>query len=246
MAGEAPSTAETLGSRQRTAERPPERVTRPPLPAPPPPDSGPSSRAPIRGELFGIERLELFGATLAAPTGSSPESRRGPGPPAAEAEPQGVARGLAPPGRRRPRRVAGEPRRRVAARQLPHRRGAAPRDPRGPAAAATTASCPKLADGPFAATRGSTPRLGFVAHTDSRFDIETLRAVRHGLPARSAAHHRRAVGGRDLAAPGAGREPAAARGPVVERRVRPRGGRRRWPTSSSAARTPEADPVRAR
>src|SRR4030067_833435 len=76
----------------------------------------------------------------------------------------------------------------MAGRQLPHRGRAATRDPRRPARrrpsrggrAARPASfyreLPKLADGPLAGY----PRVygiawAFVAHTDSRFDPETLR-----------------------------------------------------------------------
>ncbi len=60
---------------------------------------------------------------------------------------------------------------------------------------------PKLADGPL----NGYPRVlgvawAFVAHTDSRFDPETLRSFRTRLSARSATDHRRALGGRDHAA----------------------------------------------
>ena len=59
---------------------------------------------------------------------------------------------------------------------------------------------PKLADGPLAGY----PRVfglawAFVAHTDSRFDPEAADPLRARLPERAAAHHRRAVGGRDHA-----------------------------------------------
>ena len=70
---------------------------------------------------------------------------------------------------------------------------------------------PKLAAGPFAGY----PRVfglawAFVAHTDSRFDPDMLLPLRARLPGGPAAHHRRAMGGRDHAADRAGRKPAHA------------------------------------
>ena len=69
---------------------------------------------------------------------------------------------------------------------------------------------PKLVDGPLEGY----PRVfglawAFVAHTDSYFDPQTLSAFRARLPAGSAAHDRRVVGGGDHASNRADRESAA-------------------------------------
>ena len=75
----------------------------------------------------------------------------------------------------------------------------------------------------------------FVAHTDSRFEPESLRRFVQRLPERRAADHRRAVGGGDHAAHRAGGEPAARR---AAHRHQPRRARRRptrSPTGCSAS-----------
>ena len=120
------------------------------------------------------------------------------------------------------------PGRGMAARQLSSRRSSRSARSAPTCRPATTASCRSSRDGPFAGY----PRVfglawAFVAHTDSRFDPETLRALRARLSDGAAADDRRAVGGRDHAAHRAGRESAAARrADRRQPRSRARGGRR--------------------
>ena len=86
---------------------------------------------------------------------------------------------------------------------------------------------PKLAAGPFAGL----PRVfgiawAYVAHTDSRFDPETLRRFVRAYQTRRAADHRRAVGGGHHAAHRAGRKPAPRRAAHRRSRAGAPGGRR--------------------
>ena len=129
----------------------------------------------------GLERLEAHARRLAAACVLAPprragepaaapvrRERRGPGPGPPPDRRRGVDRG----------RGAG-PRRRVARRQLPHRRGRPPRGPPGPA--------PGLRRGAAEARRPARSRgyprvyalaLALVAHTDSELDEAAAHAVR--------------------------------------------------------------------
>ena len=132
---------------------------------------------PIVAELFSVERLEQHGESLAAAQRSPTDPRRGHGHPA----PRHPERPR--PARLLPRARAGHqgraldhPGRRVARRQLPHRRRAAARDPRRPA----VRLLPRAAQARRGPSRRATPRVvgiawAYVAHTDSRFDPESLR-----------------------------------------------------------------------
>ena len=199
-----------------------------PRPSPPP------SRSP-RARAAGRPSAAAHRRERARPAGVVPRHRRGD-----------------------PRRACDHAGRRMAGRQLPHRRRAAPRDPRRPAAAATTASCPSWPTGQLAGY----PRVfgiawAYVAHTDSRFDPETPAALRARVPGGAAADDRRAVGDRDHPADRAGREPpapgradraqpggAAGGGRARRRLARPRHGRPRAdgarPCAASRAALPSA------
>ena len=132
---------------------------------------------PIRAELFSAEHLEQFAATLAAeqavhlrqearPTAAAAaERKRESARPGTADDRRGQPKG--------PRRLAGG---RVAARQLPHRRRAAPRDPARTCRPGSTGSCPSSPpDRSRAIPRVYGLAWAFVAHTDSRFELETLR-----------------------------------------------------------------------
>ena len=100
----------------------------------------------------------------------------------------------------------------MADRQFPSRRAPDPRSPRSTSRRLIIANLPKLADGPFAGL----PRVfglvwAFVAHTDSRFDLETWCALHARLPGGTAAHDRRIVGVGDHPAHRARRESEADR-----------------------------------
>ena len=180
-----------------------------------------SDTAPVRQELFGIERLEQHAKTLAA----------------------------AQPVTATPSRVLSLQRRldnnaavllaayRASAAELESGRGVVPaaewlldnyhlveeqiREIRDDLPPGYYRQLPKLAAGPFAGY----PRVfglawAFVAHTDSHFDPAALRRFIAAYQTRAAAHDRRIVGGRDHAAHRADREPAPARRPDHRRPAR--------------------------
>ncbi len=103
------------------------------------------------------------------------------------------------------------PGRRVAGRQLPHRRGSDPRDPRRSPARLLPPASQALGR----TARGASPRAraGLGLRRAHRQPLRPGDAVpvRARLPARAAAHDRRALGGGDHAADRARREPAARR-----------------------------------
>ena len=197
----------------------------------------------LREEIFSIERLEEHARSLAAAQQrhasarlSAARSAR-----ACATTKRSCSRRTAR-SRRRWTKAAHHAGRRVAARQLPRRRGADPRDPRGPAAGLLP---------PAAEARGR-PVRGIPARVRHRLGIrrahrQPLRSgdaapLRARLPERAAADHRRVVGGGDHAAHRAGREPAARR---AAHRRQPRGARRkptRSPTGCSASTASRAEP----
>ena len=191
---------------------------------------------PIRSELLSVEQLEQFVAALAGEHVVRPGRTRGRRLLPRLRENARVLlrahRTIAEAGRRSRSVLA---RRGVAPQQLPPRRGADPRDSRGPPAGFYR-ELPKLAAG----TLEGYPRVyglawSFVAHTDSRIELATLRRFVAGLPARGAADDRRALGAGHLSASRARREspaPGRARSP---RARRPRARRTRSPTRSSAS-----------
>ena len=192
---------------------------------------------PILAELFSVERLEQHAQTLAA---AQTGHRR----PRASATPCG--RRVADNGRvlldvvPRPRpgdqgRALDHAGGGMARRQLPRSSTSSCARSATTCRRTTTASCPKLADG----LSPGYPRVvglawAYVAHTDSRFDPESLRRLVRAYQGVAAADHRRAVGDRDQPAHRARREPAPAGradrarpgGPPAGRRARRRPARR--------------------
>ena len=174
----------------------------------PPWDDG----APIRAELFSVERLEEHARSLAAAQVVTPGRVKG----ASLAKRLGRQRGCAPGGlsrcRRGHRRGRGDHAcGRVADRQFPRGREADPRGPRRSAA--------RLLSPAAQARRRTLRRISARVRRGLGVRGPYRQPLRPGgpaaLPARlsgsAAAHHRRAVGGGDHPAHRAGREPQADR-----------------------------------
>ena len=144
-----------------------------------PPDALGDPEEPIVAELFSVERLEQHAECLAAAQTVTDEPGRGrPILPRLNDDGRYLLEAYRTLAVCHPGGAHDHAGGRVARRQLPHRRRAAPRDPGRPARHATTGSFPKLAGGPLAGY----PRVlglawAYVAHTDSRFDPETLRRM---------------------------------------------------------------------
>ena len=187
---------------------------------------------PILAELFSVERLEQHARTLAAADTVTDAPRRGHavGPRVAD-----NGRVLLESYRVLARAIKDErcdhAGRRMARRQLPDRRRAAPRDPRRPAAGLL----PRAAQAGRRPSRrlsaGARPRLG--VHRPHRQPLRPGEPAAHGarLPGGGAADDRRAVGDRDQPAHPARRQPPPSR---RADRARP-GGAADRPTSSPTA-----------
>ena len=169
-----------------------------------------ASSDPIRADLFSAEHLEQFAATLAAEQNVRPGRKRG----TAAAAPAARERPGAPPvaaGARggQPRDPHRLSRRGVAAQQLPHRRGADSRDPRGPPAGLLPRAAQARDRDARRLPARLRPRLGLRRAHRQPLRSRDAAPLRPRLPARAAAHDRRALGPGDLAARRARREPPA-------------------------------------
>ena len=181
----------------------------------------PRGEAPIRAELYGLDRLEALARRLASAGGRRPgaEGGRPPAPPVRRERP-GPGQDPPPDRRRgRPPRGAGD-RRRVAGRQLPHRRGRPPRDQAGPAQRLLLrAAQARRRPGP-GLPPGLHPGPGPGGPHRQRAGRAADHPVPPGLPVGRPADDRRALGRADDAPAGPGREPPApgrADGPELGR-----------------------------
>ena len=166
------------------------------------------NREPVREELFSVERLEEHARSLAVAQRVAPTLGAGPSTGKAPCRQCGCLAGRLSQDRQGnrpgPDDYAG---RGMADRQLSSRRKAGSRNSRAISRPDTTANCRNSRDGPFAGY----PRVfgmawAFVAHADSRFDVEMLCRYVQRLSGRPAAHDRRALGDLDHAADRADRE----------------------------------------
>ena len=201
---------------------------------------------PIRAELFSIERLEQHAESLAAAQRVTARPAAAAGRSRARLRDNGRVLLAAYRAHRRgdPRGARDHAGRRVAGRQLPRRRGADPRDPRRSAARLLSPAARSSRTG---RSQGY-PRVfglawAFVAHTDSRFDPQTLRrfvrAYQRVQPLTIGELWAVAITLRIVLVENLRRVGRADR----EQPGRAPGGRRRSPTGCSASASREAEPA---
>ncbi len=193
---------------------------------------------PIRSELFSIERLEQHAESLAAAQARHGQAdTRAAARDAPPRQRSGAARRVSRHRRCDPRGARHHAGGRVAGRQLPRRRGPDSRDPRRSPARLLPPAAQALGRSPRGLSARLRARVGLRRPYRQPLRPADALPLRARLPARAAAHDRRALGRRDHAAHRARREPAARR-PSGSSAAGPRAARPTpWPTGCWTAAT---------